>query len=89
MLGVPLGLVLLQPDLGSALVFAAISLGMLVVGGVQMKHLAVLAVAGVAAVALLLGSGVLDEYQQDRLSDFLSTEQKCCATTLRKINFVT
>ncbi|MCP4435752.1 MAG: rod shape-determining protein RodA [Actinomycetia bacterium] len=74
LLSVPLGLLLLQPDLGSALVFAAIALGMLVVGGVQMRHLAGLAVVGVAAVALLLGSGMLDEYQQDRLSDFLSTD---------------
>jgi rod shape determining protein RodA len=74
LLAVPLGLVLLQPDLGSALVFAAIALGMLVVGGVRMRHLAVLAVLGVGLVMGLLGSGMLDDYQQERLSDFLSTE---------------
>ena len=74
LLGAPLALVLLQPDLGSALVFAAISLGMLLVGGVRLRDLAVLGVVAVAAVALVLGSGRLDEYQQDRLSNFLSTD---------------
>lgn len=74
LLGVPIGLVLLQPDLGSALVFGAIALGMLVVGGVRLRHLIAIGVLSAVAVALLLGSGMLDEYQQDRLSDFLSTD---------------
>ncbi len=74
LLGAPLALVMMQPDLGSALVFAAIALGMLVVGGVRLRQLAVLAVLGIVAVGVLLASGALDEYQQDRLSDFLSTE---------------
>lgn len=74
LLGVPLALVLLQPDLGSALVFGAIALGMLVVGGVRLRHLIAIGVISVVAVTLLLGSGMLDEYQQDRLSDFLSTD---------------
>ncbi|MFV0317919.1 MAG: FtsW/RodA/SpoVE family cell cycle protein [Microthrixaceae bacterium] len=70
----PVGLVLLQPDLGSALVFAAIALGMLLVGGVRLRDLLILAVLAIAAVALVLGSGRLDEYQQERLSNFLSTD---------------
>lgn len=74
LLGAPLGLVLLQPDLGSALVFAAIALGMLLVGGVRLRDLAVLGVLAVAAVVLVLNTGTLDEYQQDRLSNFLSTD---------------
>lgn len=74
LLGVPLALVLLQPDLGSALVFGAIALGMLVVGGVRIRHLIAIGVLSAVAVAILLGSGMLDEYQQERLSDFLSTD---------------
>ena len=74
LLAVPLGLVLAQPDLGSALVFAAIALGMLVVGGVRLRHLVALGVLAVAGVALVVGSGMLDDYQQDRLSNFLSTD---------------
>lgn len=74
LLGIPITLVLLQPDLGSALVFGAIALGMLVVGGVRLRHLIAIGVLSAVAVALLLGSGMLDQYQQDRLSDFLSTD---------------
>ena len=74
LLGLPLVITLMQPDLGSALVFVAISLGMLVVGGVNLKHLVVLVVAGVIGVGALLGSGMLDDYQQDRLTDFASAD---------------
>lgn len=74
MLGVPLALVLLQPDLGSALVFGAIALGMLVVGGVRLRHLIAIGVLSALAVGFVLGSGMLDDYQQDRLSNFLSTD---------------
>jgi rod shape determining protein RodA len=74
LLGLPLGLVLLQPDLGSALVFAAIAMGMLVVGGVRFRYLAVLVLLAVGVVAGMLAAGVLDEYQQERLSTFLSTD---------------
>lgn len=72
--GVPLTLVMLQPDLGSGLVFGAIALGMLVVGGVRLRHLIAIGVLSVVSVGALLGSGMLDDYQQDRLSDFLSTD---------------
>ncbi len=70
LLGVPLAITLLQPDLGSALVFVAIALGMFVVGGVKLRHLLVLVVAGILAVVVLLTSGTLDDYQQERLTSF-------------------
>jgi rod shape determining protein RodA len=70
LLGVPLGITLLQPDLGSALVFVAIAAGMLVVGGVRLRHLLVLVVVGILAVVVLLTSGMLDDYQQDRITSF-------------------
>jgi rod shape determining protein RodA len=68
----PIGIVLLQPDLGSALVFIVVALGMLVVGGVQMRHLLVLVVLGIVAVVGILNSGTLDQYQKDRLTSFVS-----------------
>lgn len=74
LLGVPLALVLLQPDLGSALVFGAIALGMLVVGGVRVRHLIAIGVLSAVAVGFVFTSGMLDDYQQDRLSNFLSTD---------------
>ena len=72
MLGIPLGITVMQPDLGSALVFVAIALGMLVVGGVRLKHLIILVILGVVGIAALLGSGTLDEYQRDRLTSFVT-----------------
>lgn len=70
LLCVPLGVTLMQPDLGSALVFVAIALGMLVVGGVRVGHLAALAALAVVAIAVVLSAGVLDEYQQERITNF-------------------
>ena len=72
LLAVPIGITLLQPDLGSALVFIVIALGMLLVGGVRLRHLAVLVLLGVVAVVAILNSGTLDEYQQERLTSFVS-----------------
>ncbi len=72
LLAVPAGMVLLQPDLGSALVFIVIALGMLVVAGVRMRHLVVLVVLGVVAVSAILTSGTLDQYQKDRLTSFVT-----------------
>lgn len=74
LLVLPFGLVLVQPDLGSAMVFIVAGLGMLVVGGVRLRHLAVLAVVGVAAVFAILGSDTLDDYQRDRLLAFAAPD---------------
>ena len=70
--GVPLGLILLQPDLGTGLVLVAISAGILLVGGAQPKHLAALAVVGALGVAIVLNSDMLADYQRDRLTTFIS-----------------
>jgi rod shape determining protein RodA len=70
----PLGIILLQPDLGSALVFIFVALGMLVVGGVRMRHLAVLALIGILGVVGILTSNTLDDYQRERLTSFVSPD---------------
>ncbi len=71
---VPTAMTLLQPDLGSALVFIVIAIGMLVVGGVRMRHLLVLVVLGLVAVFGILNSGTLDDYQKDRLTSFVTPD---------------
>ncbi len=60
----PMGLILLQPDLGTALVFVAITLGILLVGGARPLHVLVLSALGIAGVLGILNSDVLAEYQQ-------------------------
>ena len=70
----PVGLVLAEPDLGSALIMVLIAAAMLVVSGVAARVLVflVLCVATVAAVAVV--SGLLADYQIDRFRAFLDPE---------------
>jgi rod shape determining protein RodA len=61
-----MGLILLQPDLGTAMVFVGILFGMLWVAGANPKHLGAIVLAGlILAVPLFLW--VLKPYQQARL----------------------
>jgi rod shape determining protein RodA len=63
---------MLQPDPGTAMVFVAITMGVLLVAGVRAKHIAGLTLAGLTAVVGLLSSGFLADYQTDRLTVFLN-----------------
>ena len=75
---VPAALVLLQPDLGTALVLGVITLAVLFVAGVRWTHFAFLGALAAAAAALVLvvapavGMPVLKDYQQERLTSFLN-----------------
>jgi rod shape determining protein RodA len=69
--GVPMALILLQPDLGTALVFMAITTGMLLVGGARPRHILVVTLVGLVGVFVILNSDVLAEYQKDRLTGFV------------------
>jgi cell division protein FtsW len=66
--GLLCGLVVLEPDLDSTVVFGLIAFSMLVVGGARPKHLASLAAAGVALSALL---AVAVPYRRARVLAFL------------------
>ena len=74
MAGVPMGLIYLQPDLGTTLVFGAILLGMLVVSGAKARHLVALLVVATIAVVAVVNLGVLKDYQYQRLTSFLEPE---------------
>ena len=73
---VPIGLVFLQPDFGTALVYAAALVGLLFVAGTRWTHLAVVGAAAVVGTLLVLwilpGAGVhvLKSYQEQRLVGF-------------------
>jgi rod shape determining protein RodA len=69
--GLPLALIMLQPDLGTALVLVAVTAGVLAVGGAQPRHLLALVVVGVIGVGVVLNSDMLADYQRDRLTTFL------------------
>lgn len=69
--GLPIGLVLLQGDLGTALVFVAVVPTVLWVAGARPRHLGVLALLGVLVAVGVLTSGTLKQYQKDRLTVFV------------------
>ena len=66
----PWVLVLLQPDLGTSLVFGAIVVGMLFIGGASLRWLGAMAMAVLAALPFIW-TYVLQPYQQERLTSFL------------------
>lgn len=67
---VPLGLVMLQPDLGTVLILAATVLAMLIVSGVRWRWIALMVLAGAAAAALAWWLGLLRPHQVQRLLAF-------------------
>jgi rod shape determining protein RodA len=70
--GAPLFLLLLQPDLGTGLVFGAITIGVLAVSGAKARYLFLLGLLVVLAGAAILRGGFLQDYQKDRLTSFLN-----------------
>ncbi|MEO7572713.1 MAG: rod shape-determining protein RodA [Acidimicrobiales bacterium] len=78
-IGVPMALIMLQPDLGTTLVFVAVAMGMLLIGGAQVRHIVALTLVGVIGVGMILSSGMLEKFQQCRLTSFLETQDAECA----------
>jgi rod shape determining protein RodA len=71
--GIPMLLVLKQPDLGTALTYVPVALMGLFLGGIQVRHaLIIVLVAGVLAPAVWVKG--LKPYQKDRLTSFLHPE---------------
>ncbi|RZS89785.1 rod shape determining protein RodA [Motilibacter rhizosphaerae] len=68
---VPLGLVMLQPDLGTALVISLMVVGMIAVSGAPLRWVVLLVVtaAGLGTAAVTV-PGLLSPYQVDRLTSF-------------------
>lgn len=64
----PLGLVQLQPDLGTNLVFMAIVLGLLAVAGAKGRYLIVILLLAITGIYAVVTLGVLKQYQIDRLT---------------------
>ena len=83
--GIPAGLILLQPDLGSALVFIAALTGVLFVAGVHIRHLAVLGLLAAFGAIYIFGySSYLDDYQRERLTTFVSTADNDASFQVRQ-----
>jgi len=72
MIGVPVLLTLGQPDLGSAMLFAALGLSLMFLAGVPLTYFAASAVAALALLPALWSN--LHDYQRTRIEVFLNPD---------------
>jgi rod shape determining protein RodA len=68
--GVPIGLVALQPDLGTASVYVAITTGVLLVAGANTKHVVIVTALAALTIGALFATDAIRPYQQKRLVAF-------------------
>jgi rod shape determining protein RodA len=75
LVGIPLLMVLLQPDLGTALTFMPILVAGLFLGGINLRQSLILMTCGVVLIAGAWSSGkVLKPYQKARLTSFINPD---------------
>jgi rod shape determining protein RodA len=75
MVGVPMLLVLKQPDLGTALTYSPILLVGLFLGGIDWRKAGIIILVGLLAVGVVWKSGkVLKPYQKARLTSFMNPD---------------
>jgi len=72
LVGIPMLMVLAQPDLGTALTYMPIAIMGLFLGGIKARH--ALIVMAIAALLAPVGWHVLKPYQRDRLTSFMEPE---------------
>ena len=73
--GVPIGLILLQPDLGTVLVYIVITAVMITMSNISMRLILLLALAAITAITMIFTSDVLEDYQKDRLTVFVLDDE--------------
>ena len=71
MVGMPALLIFLQPDLGTMLVFAFVSVVMLFIGGTTLRQLAAIGLTAIVLAVALFQVGAIKEYQVERVTSFL------------------
>jgi rod shape determining protein RodA len=70
----PMGIVMLMPDLGSVMVMVVIVLGVLLASGASNRWVLGLILTGAVGAVLVAALGVLDEYQINRFAAFANPE---------------
>ena len=74
MVALPLALIMLQPDLGSAMVLGAAAFGVLVAAGVRSRWTLGLLAVGIIGAILVVKMGLLADYQLARFGAFLNPQ---------------
>ncbi|MCH1450286.1 MAG: rod shape-determining protein RodA [Acidimicrobiales bacterium] len=72
---VPIGLILLQPDLGTVLVYIVITAVMITMSNISMRLILLLVLAAITAITMIFTSDVLKDYQKDRLTVFVLDDE--------------
>ncbi len=75
MAGIPIVLVLLQPDLGTAMIMVIVLIVMLAVAGLPIRILVLLLIGTVLVAFVAIEGGLLHTYQIARLTTFLNPNQ--------------
>ena len=73
--GLPILMILTQPDLGTALVYIVITAVMIMMSHVSMRLIIFLVLTSAIAITLIFASDVLEDYQKDRLTVFVLDEE--------------
>jgi rod shape determining protein RodA len=68
--GVPIALIMLQPDLGTVMVIATVVFGIIAVSGARARWLIGILAGGVLIAFVAIQVGILKQYQLDRLTAF-------------------
>jgi rod shape determining protein RodA len=74
LVGIPMALVLKQPDMGTTLTYFPILAAGLFLGGVNIRQTLILTLCGLALVAGVLASGKMHSYQKGRLTSFINPD---------------
>lgn len=82
---IPMGLIVIQPDMGMTMVCFFIVLGMYYAAGLNSKVILGGLASVVVAVALVWNSGVIEPYQKNRLISFLNPDADPLGTGLQLI----
>lgn len=72
-IGIPIGLIFLQPDLGMSILFIVIWFVMIWLAGLPLSHFLILGALGLAAVVIIYPN--LADYQKSRVSTFLNPDE--------------
>jgi rod shape determining protein RodA len=72
LVGAPMILTVVEPDLGSASVYVALAMGVLLVAGARVRHIVMITVLSASTVFIAVITGVVKKYQVSRLVGFLN-----------------
>ena len=70
--GIPIVLIILQPDLGSSSVLVVLMMGLLLVAGARAKYIAMITVLAISTVGAALVTGFVNSYQTVRIQAWWS-----------------